>query len=75
MKKGKGEMELKRCKKLEPLSQILKQGEMELKRCKKLEPLSHQNRIRRDTEYLFVFSWNAGKCAPERLQIWTLFTQ
>ena len=41
MKKGKGEMELKRCKKLEPLSQILKQGEMELKRCKKLEPLSH----------------------------------
>ena len=26
-------------------------------------------------EYLSVFSPNAGKCGPEKLQIWTLFTE
>ena len=33
------------------------------------------NIIRRDTEYLFVFSPNTGKYGPEKLQIETLFTQ
>ena len=28
-----------------------------------------------DAPYLSVFSRNAGKCGPEELQIWTLFTQ
>ena len=31
--------------------------------------------IRRDTEYLSVFSQNAGKYGPEQLRIRTLFTQ
>ena len=31
--------------------------------------------IRRDAEYLSVFSLNAGKYGPEKLQIQTLFTQ
>ena len=31
--------------------------------------------IRRDTEYLFEFSPNAGKCGPGKLQIRTLFTE
>ena len=29
----------------------------------------------RDTEYLSAFSPNAGKYGPEKLRIWTLFTQ
>ena len=29
----------------------------------------HSDGIRRDTEYLSVFSPNAGKCGPEKLQI------
>ena len=35
----------------------------------------HSNWIRRDTSYLSVFSPNAGKCRPEELRIWTLYTQ
>ena len=35
----------------------------------------HLDWIRRDTSYLFVFSLNAGKYRPEKLQIRTLFTQ
>ena len=35
----------------------------------------HSYPIRRDTEYLSVFSSNAGKYGPEKLQILTLFTQ
>ena len=35
----------------------------------------HSDRMRRDTEYLYLFSPNAGKCGPEHLQIQTLFTQ
>ena len=35
----------------------------------------HWDWIRRDTEYLSVFSPNAGKYWPENLQILTLFTQ
>ena len=35
----------------------------------------HSDWIRRDTPYLFVFSPNAGKYGPEKLQIPTLFTQ
>ena len=31
--------------------------------------------IRTDTPYLSVFSPNAGKYGPEKLRIWTLFTQ
>ena len=31
--------------------------------------------IRRDTSYLSLFSTNAGKYGPEKLRIWTLFTQ
>ena len=34
-----------------------------------------QNNTRRDAEYLFFFSSNAGKYEPEKLRIWTLFTQ
>ena len=34
----------------------------------------HSDWIRRDTEYLFVFSPNAGKYSSEKLRIWTLFT-
>ena len=33
------------------------------------------DRIRRDTDYLSVFSSNAGKYGPEKLRIPTLFTQ
>ena len=33
------------------------------------------DRIRRDKEYLSVFSPNAGKYGPQKLQIRTLFTQ
>ena len=36
--------------------------------------LPHSDWIRRDTEYLYVFSPNAGKCRPEKLRIRTLFT-
>ena len=35
---------------------------------------SYSDWIRRDTEYLCVFSPNAGKCGPEKLRRWTLFT-
>ena len=28
-----------------------------------------------NTEFLYVFSPNAGKYGPEKLRIWTLFTQ
>ena len=35
----------------------------------------HLNWIRRDTEYLSLFSPNVGKYGPEKLRIWTLFTQ
>ena len=31
--------------------------------------------IRRDTEYITVFSPNAGKYGPEKFRIWTLFMQ
>ena len=31
--------------------------------------------IQRDTSYLSVFSPNAGKSGPEKLRIWTRFTQ
>ena len=31
--------------------------------------------IQRDTKYLSIFSPNAGKCGPEKLRIWTIFTQ
>ena len=31
--------------------------------------------MRKDTEYLSVFSPNAGKCGPEQLRIQALFTQ
>ena len=34
----------------------------------------HSDWIRRDTEYLSVFSPNVGKHGPEYLQKWTLFT-
>ena len=34
----------------------------------------HLDRIQRDTEYLSLFSPNAGKYGPEKLQIRTLFT-
>ena len=33
------------------------------------------SRIRTDTKYLSEFIPNAGKCGPEKLRIWTLFTQ
>ena len=36
---------------------------------------SHSDWIRRDTQYLSVFSPNAGKYEPEKLRISTLFTQ
>ena len=36
---------------------------------------SRSDLIRRDTRYLSVFSQNAGKYGPEKLQIQTLFTQ
>ena len=36
---------------------------------------SHSDWIRGDTEYLSVFSPKAGEYGPERLGIWTLFTQ
>ena len=36
---------------------------------------THSDWIRRDTEYLSVFSPNAGKYGPEKLRIGTLFTQ
>ena len=35
----------------------------------------HSNWIRRDTEYLSIFSPNAGKYGPEKFRIWALFTQ
>ena len=35
----------------------------------------HSNWIQKDKEYLPVFSPNAGKYGPEKLQIRTLFTQ
>ena len=35
----------------------------------------HLDWIRRDTEYLFVFSPNAENYGQEKLRIWTLFTQ
>ena len=35
----------------------------------------HSDGIRRDTEYLSVFSSNAGKYGPEKLRIRTLLTQ
>ena len=35
----------------------------------------HSDWIRRNTEYVSVFSPNAGKYGPEKLRIWTLFTQ
>ena len=35
----------------------------------------HSDCIRRDMEYLSVFSPNAGKYGPEKLRIWTVFTQ
>ena len=35
----------------------------------------HLDLIRRDTDYLSVFSPNAGKHGPEKLRIWPLFTQ
>ena len=35
----------------------------------------HSDWIRRDTEYLFIFSLNAGKYQPEKLRVRTLFTQ
>ena len=35
----------------------------------------HSDWIRRDTLYFFVFSRNAGKYGPEKLQIRTVFTQ
>ena len=31
--------------------------------------------IRRDTPYVYVFSRNTGKYGPEKLRIWTLFTE
>ena len=37
--------------------------------------LPHSDWIRRDTEYLSVFSPDAEKCGPEKLRIWTPFTQ
>ena len=37
--------------------------------------LDNQNRIESNTSYLSVFSPNAGKYRPEKLRIWTLFTQ
>ena len=36
---------------------------------------SYSDWIRRDTEYLCVFSPNAGKCGPQKLRRWTLFTR
>ena len=36
---------------------------------------THSYWIRRDTEYVSVFSPNAGKFEPEKLRIWALFTQ
>ena len=36
---------------------------------------SNSLKIYGDTEYLSVFSPNAGKCRPEQLRIRTLFTQ
>ena len=36
---------------------------------------AHSDCLRRDTEYLSVFSPNAGKYRPEQFQIRTLFTQ
>ena len=35
----------------------------------------HSDWIWRDTSYLSVLSPNTGKCRPEKLRIWTLFTQ
>ena len=35
----------------------------------------YSNWIRKDMEYLSVFSLNVGKYGPEKLRIWTLFTQ
>ena len=35
----------------------------------------HSDWIRRDTDYLAVFSLNVGKCGPKQLRIQTLFTQ
>ena len=35
----------------------------------------HSGWIRKDTEYLSVFSPNSGKCGPEKLRIRTFFTQ
>ena len=35
----------------------------------------HLDWIRRNTPYLSVFNPNAGKWGPEKLRIWTLFTQ
>ena len=35
----------------------------------------HSDWIRKDTPYLSVFSPNAGKYGPEKLQIWIFFTQ
>ena len=35
----------------------------------------HLDRIRRDMEYLSIFSPNVGKCRPECLRIRTLSTQ
>ena len=35
----------------------------------------HLDWIRRDAPYLSVFIPNTRKCGPEKLQIWTLFTQ
>ena len=35
----------------------------------------HSDWIRRDTPYLSISSPNGGKYGPEKLRIWTLFTQ
>ena len=35
----------------------------------------HSDVIQRDTDYLSVFSPNAGKYGPEKLRVWTQFTQ
>ena len=37
--------------------------------------LPHSDRMPRNTECLFVFIPNLGKYRPQKLQIWTLFTQ
>ena len=43
--------------------------------CKDVIPFSYKDALREDTEYLSVFSPNAGKHGPEKTPFWTLFMQ